>query len=93
MSLALADQARNSSTVAGRSRFTKGKWQRRELVRGVAGIAQFDAAVRKLLPELQARLQRFHENWIFCFRDPVDFYDVTFESEVSGEVVPHENLP
>ena len=61
--------------------------QRCKLVRGlVASVAQFDAALRKLLSKLQARLQRLHKNWIFGFRYPVYFNDIAFE------VVPHENL-
>ena len=56
-----------------------------------AYVAQFDMAIRKLLPELQSRSQRLRENPIFGFRLSVYFDDVTFASAVSGEVVPHEN--
>jgi hypothetical protein len=61
-------------------------------VRGlVAYVAQFDMAIRKLLPELQSGGQRLDENPIFRFRPSVYFDDVAFASVVSGEVDPHEN--
>ena len=56
-----------------------------------AHVAQFDMAIRKLLPELQSGGQRLDENPIFGFRLSVYFDDVAFASVVSGEVVPHEN--
>ena len=52
---------------------------RRKLVRGLlAYVAQFDMAIRKLLPELQSGSQRLHENPIFRFRLSVYFDDVAF---------------
>ena len=56
-----------------------------------AYVAQFDMAIRKLLPELQSGSQRLDENPIFGFRLAVYFDDVAFASVVSGEVAPHEN--
>jgi hypothetical protein len=67
--------------------------QRRKLVRcPFAYVAQFDMAIRKLLPELQSGSQRLHENPIFRFRYSVDFDDVTCVRRVIGEFVLHENL-
>ena len=86
----LEDAVRAESvTVAGDGDQLADLWRQRcKLVRGlVASVAQFDAALRKLLSKLQAGLQRLHKNWIFGFRYSVYFNDIAFE------VVPHENLP
>ena len=58
----------------------------------VANVAQFDMAIRKLLPELQSGSQRLHENPIFGFRLSVDLDDVTCVRSVIGEFVLHANL-
>jgi hypothetical protein len=61
-------------------------------VRGLfANSAQFDIAIRKLLPELQPGSQRLHENPIFSFRVSVYFNDVAFAVVFSSEVVSHQN--
>ena len=56
-----------------------------------ARVAQFDVAIRILLPELQSGSQRLYENPILGSCLSVYFDDVAFASVVSGEVVPHEN--
>jgi hypothetical protein len=56
-----------------------------------ARVAQFDVAIRILLPELQSGSQRLDENPILGSSLSVYFDDVAFASVVSGEVVPHEN--
>jgi hypothetical protein len=56
----------------------------------LASVAYLDAAVRKLLLQLQTSPQRFHENSVFCFRYSVHFDNVAFVRKVSGEVVPHK---
>jgi hypothetical protein len=61
-------------------------------VRGLfARVAQFDVAIRILLPELQSGSQRLYENPILGSCLSVYFDDVAFASVVSGEDVPHEN--
>ena len=54
-------------------------------------VAQFDVAIRKLLPELQARSQRLCKSSVFSFWSPVHFDNIAFACVVSGEVVPHES--
>ena len=56
-----------------------------------ARVAQFDVAIRILLPELQSGSQRLYENPIFGSCLSVYFDDVAFASVVSGEDVPREN--
>ena len=50
-------------------------------------MAQFNAAVRKFLLQLQTGSQGFHENSVFCFCYSVHFDDVAFV--VSGDVIDH----
>ena len=54
-------------------------------------VAQFDVAIRKLLPELQARSRRLCKSSVFSFWSPVHFDNIAFACVVSGEVVPHQN--
>jgi hypothetical protein len=57
----------------------------------VVYVAQFDVAIRELLPELQSGSQRLYKRPKFSFCLSVDFDDIEFVLAVSSEVVPHEN--
>ena len=54
-------------------------------------VAQFNAAVRKFLFQLQTGSQGFHENSVFCSCYSVHFDDVAFV--VSGDVIGHVDPP